>query len=98
MMHNPTPDVGTLDALARKVVRAALKWERRRAVLWAVKVKANGYAPEVDDDPEADELCSAVAVYRDALIEESVPDADPPAVEAAPATTPEKSTLDEMPF
>jgi hypothetical protein len=61
-LHNEKPDVERLDGIARRVVAAAVKFERK-------KHEANRYGDTVG---EGDELCAVVIEYNQAVLEELI--------------------------
>jgi hypothetical protein len=61
-LHNSTPDAGKLDRLARRVLVAAVKFER-------AKHEASRYG---ETSSMADELCQAVSEYREAMVAELI--------------------------
>ncbi len=77
MLHKANPDTTTLDRLAAVVVRAALVWERERAKAQAVASERSYSNRVAETDPAlaaaSDDLQKAVEVYRQALVDETVP-------------------------
>ncbi len=62
VLHNEKPSVDRLDKLARRVLTAAIKFER-------AKSEAARYG---DTSNAADELCKEVSEYREAMVAELI--------------------------
>lgn len=73
MLHKAQPDTAKLDRLAAVVLRSALVWESARMERLAARTDSYSNAG-VEPKAAAEDLQKAVAVYRQALVDEVVPE------------------------